>query len=110
MCAQQTVVCINSVESRWQQAFERLAESDVLSGIRVALVPNAKKALKFLRKNPDTAVIIVSVSALDNTEAEHLSNSIRHAMHNHSVRIMACAEDEKTSGSALVLDESKQSI
>ena len=104
MSAQQTVVCIKSTESLWQQAFEKIAEPDCISGIRVVFVPNAKKALKFLRKNPDTAVFIVSVSSQASTEAEHLSNSIRNAMHNNSVRIVACAEDEKTSGSALVRD------
>lgn len=102
MPAQQTVVWVSSDGSLWQHAFAAITESSVLSGVGLTTIPNVKKALKYLRKNTDTAVIIVSVSDENRADLEKLCTTIRGAMHNQSVRIIACAEDSQIAGSALV--------
>ena len=102
MNTQQSVVYVGSGESQWQDALDGLAEPSALPGVRIEKMQNAKKAVKYLRKNPQTAVIIVVFCSSDIAAIEYLSKSIRDAMHNQTVRIMVCAEDTDTAGIRLV--------
>lgn len=102
MCAQKSILYIVGEESKWFQAFTEFKETSFHSDTQIVPASNAKKAIKFLRKNPDTAVIVVSSESVEDLEV--LSHSVRDVMHNQTVRIVVCAEEQSTSGGRLVED------
>lgn len=102
MIVQRDVVYVSREDSHWQPALESLSEPISRHDIRVLPVASAKKALKHLRKHTDTAVIIISVFSDACEELEYLSRTIRQTMHNQSVRIVVCAENQTTSSSRFV--------
>ena len=101
MSTQQTVVYVGSGDSPWQQAFESLANA---GEINLATVPNTKKALKYFRKHPDVAVLAVDLCAADLAPFEKLADSIRNVMHDKTVRIVVCAQEQSLAGASLVAD------
>ncbi len=100
MSTPMSILYIVSEESHWFSVFSSLKENSERPETQFVPVTSAKKALKYLRKNLDTAVVVVSTEKYEDLKS--LSHSIRHVMHNRTVRIVACAEDQTTSGGTLV--------
>ncbi len=110
MFEQQEVVWVCSQDTLWQGAFDRLVGSEAMKGRRFVALPSAKKALKHLRKNPLTAVMVVPVCNGDITELAQVAYAIRNAMHNKAVRIVVCTEGAGTSGSTLVAEHGVNAV
>ncbi len=99
MSSQQTVVYVGGDDSSWYQTLAKLAQSDV---IELATVPNTKKALKYFRKHPQVAVLAIEAGADDLDGLEKLAGSIRNVMHDHTVRLIVCAQSPELAGANLV--------
>ncbi|MGB0866730.1 MAG: sensor histidine kinase [Granulosicoccaceae bacterium] len=102
MGVSQYILYVSNSESSWQMAFEKLNQSSEFSSFQVLAMMNGKKALKHLRRNEGTAVIIFSVSEDSLEDLERLTRTVRETMHNQTVRIIVCAEDNRVAASYLV--------
>lgn len=79
-------------ESSWHSDQQRVAAEELSIPCRHLFATNAKKAIKMLRKHPETAVIVVPLVGKDDDNLQTIAHTVRDLMHNLTVRIVVCAE------------------